>query len=187
MFVEECVVFSILHDICRIFIVPLFHFLKCRSSLYTSDWTPCNSYKKVKAVDHRNINYINITWNSCNIYCLSSWNNALPGREILSPLLPFSLILTVVDFFYLLKNVKLSVSISHITTQHTHKFQTTHIKLFLTIMRVPFPPSLVVSCKAEHRNSNEDGQDYIRGNNANYGRHVYYITRTTVCEGEKRL
>lgn len=39
-----------------IFVAPLFHFLKCRSSLYTSDWTPCNSYKTVKVICHGSTN-----------------------------------------------------------------------------------------------------------------------------------
>lgn len=55
----------------------------------------------------------------------------------------------------------------------------------LTIMRVP--PSLVVSRKAEHRNSDEDGQDNIRGNNAYYWSNVYYVTGTKICETEVRL
>lgn len=52
-------------------------------------------------------------------------------------------------------------------------------------MRVP--PSLVVSRKAEHRNSDEDGQDNIRGNNAYYWSNVYYVTGAKICETEARL
>lgn len=49
-------------------------------------------------------------------------------------------------------------------------------------MRIPFPPPPVVSRKAEHSNSDEDGQEDVRGNNAHYRAHVYQVTGTTVCE-----
>lgn len=49
------------------------------------------------------------------------------------------------------------------------------------------PPSLVVSRKAEHRNSDEDGQDNIRGNDAYYCSNVYYVTGAKICDTEARL
>lgn len=70
---------------------------------------------------------------------------------------------------------------------HTHKSAAIQIKLVLTITGGPFPLSLVMRCKAEHRNSDEDGQDDIRGNNAYYRPHVYNVTGTTFCGRERRL
>lgn len=42
-----------------------------------------------------------------------------------------------------------------------------------------------MSRKAKYRNSDEDGQDDVRGNNAYYRFHVYQVTRTTFCENKK--
>lgn len=50
-------------------------------------------------------------------------------------------------------------------------------------MTIPFSLSLVVCSKAEHRNSEEDGQNDVRGNNADYGLHVYKVTGAALCGG----
>lgn len=68
-----------------------------------------------------------------------------------------------------------------------HKLAAMHKNLVLTIMRIPFSPSVVVSCKAEHRNSDDDGQDNVRSNNGHYRLHVYQVTGTTFCERAKTL
>lgn len=75
----------------------------------------------------------------------------------------------------------------HRTYSQTNSNTDSYTKLMLTFMRVPVPPSLVISRKAEHRNSEENGQDDIRGNDAYYRPNIYYIAGTTFCEREKRL
>lgn len=54
---------------------------------------------------------------------------------------------------------------------HRHPTQTRQ-RGTLTIMRTPLPPSLVVSHKAEDRNSDEDGQDDVRGHDGHHRAHV---------------
>lgn len=57
------------------------------------------------------------------------------------------------------------VSYSKVNRQHKH--------FMLTIMRIPPSLSLVVTRKAEHRNSDEDGQGNVRGDNGNYRPNAY--------------
>lgn len=71
----------------------------------------------------------------------------------------------------------------HCDPQHTDKPATVQMKSVLTITTVP--ASLTMGCKAEHRNSNEDGQNDISGNDPYYRPRVHYITGTTFCEREK--
>ncbi|KAF0045297.1 hypothetical protein F2P81_001826 [Scophthalmus maximus] len=66
------------------------------------------------------------------------------------------------------------VSYSKVNRQHKH--------FMLTIMRIPPSLSLVVTRKAEHRNSDEDGQGNVRGDNGNYRPNAYEVTGTTICE-----
>lgn len=48
---------------------------------------------------------------------------------------------------------------------------------------VTFSPSPLVSCKAEHRNHNEDGQDDVRSNYGDQRRHAYEIAAITAWGG----
>ena len=61
------------------------------------------------------------------------------------------------------------------------------MELALTIMGLPRLPSPLMSHKAEHRNSDEDGQDNIRGDDAHHRPHAYHVTGAAFCEGEKRM
>lgn len=78
-----------------------------------------------------------------------------------------------VGFFYLLSNQKDMSNYGQITAQHIHNLTVLDTDLVLTIVWIPFSPSLMESYKAEHRNCDEDGQDNITGNNAQNRPHVY--------------
>lgn len=54
----------------------------------------------------------------------------------------------------------------------------------LTIERITFSSSPLVSCKAEDRYNNEDGQDYVGGNHGDQRRQAYKIAAITACEAE---